>query len=172
MLARFVLLASVALLIAGCGFKLRSYELETNVQSFAITGKTRAAIVDPLRSALLQIGVEEVAPETADMVIQLLNDRGEQRSVSTAGQLSAAEYELDYAVEYELLNAEGVRLADPVWIERRRVYRVDRDNIVGSSEERTILQRELLQDLVGQLIRAMDLVSRQAAAGTQSTSGS
>jgi outer membrane lipopolysaccharide assembly protein LptE/RlpB len=51
-------------------------------------------------------------------------------------------------------------LAPPTWVERERVFRIDRDNIVGSSEEQALLERELTQDLVSQLIRAMDAVSR------------
>ena len=67
---------------------------------------------------------------------------------------------MDYRVQYQILAGDGRVLAPPTWVERQRVYRIDQGNIVGSSEEQSIVQRELLQDIVGQIVRAMDLVSR------------
>lgn len=156
------MLALLGLTLAGCGFQLRGYELDANVQSFAITGMTRAQVVAPLKRALQQAGAEEVAQSEANVVVALLDQRSERRSVSTAGQARVAEYEVDYAVQYQLLGADGTELTPSTWIERQRIYRLDRGNIVGSSEEQALLQREMLQDVVGQIVRAMDLVSRQA----------
>ena len=65
-------------------------------------------------------------------------------------------------MQYQILNGSGTVLALPLWIERQRVYRIDRGNIVGSSEEQALVQQELMQDVAGQIIRAMDLVSRSA----------
>ncbi len=155
-----VAIAAVMLLTA-CGFQLRSYNLEANVQSFAISGMQRAQVATPLRQALLQLGATEGIAAGADVVIALLDQRSERRSVSTAGQARAAEYEIDYGIQYQLLDGQGAALTDAQWIERQRIYRIDRDNIVGSSEEQNLLRREMLQDVVGQIIRAIDLVSRQ-----------
>lgn len=167
-LAGGVALLVAAFALSGCGFQLRSYDLEGNIDNFAISGQTRAQVVDPLRRTLRQLGVEEVDPGMAAMTVHILDQRSERRSVSTAGQIRAAEYEVDYALQYELLDASGASLAAPTWIERRRVYRVDRDNIVGSSEEQAILFRELMQDVVGQIVRAMNLVSRRQPAADES----
>ena len=60
------------------------------------------------------------------------------------------------------ISRNGVELVAPTWIERERVYRIDRGNIVGSSEEQSILEREMLRDVAGQIIRAMSAVSRNA----------
>ena len=150
----------VLCLVSGCGFHLRSYNLESNVESFAITGKVRARVVSMLRQNLRQLGVAEKSAGEAAVVIEILDQRNQRRSVSTAGRARTAEYEVDYGLHYQILDAAGLILAPPTWIERQRIYRVDRDNIVGSSEEQSILQRELMQDIAGQIIRAMDLVSR------------
>ena len=82
-----------------------------------------------------------------------------------AGSARAAEYETSLAVRYRILGAGSEELAPATWIERQRVYRIDRDNIVGSSEEQALLEAELMQDMVGQIIRAMEAVSRNANAG-------
>lgn len=148
------------LALAGCGFHLRSYNFEGAVDSFAITGQMRAQVVAPLRRNLRQIGVAEKPASEAALVVEILDQRNRRRSVSTAGQARAAEYEVDYGVQYQILDGTGDVLASPTWIQRQRVYTIDRGNIVGSSEEQAILQQELMQDVAGQIIRAMDLVSR------------
>lgn len=134
------------------------------MESFALTGKTRIGVAQPLRRGLKQAGVEERPDNEASIIVDLLDQRNERRSISTGGSTRAAEYEVSYAVHYRILDAAANELAAPTWIERQRVYRIDADNIVGSSEEQALLESELIQDVVGQIIRAMDAVSRNLTA--------
>ncbi len=163
--ARLLLLTAVLACLGGCGFKLRSYSFSSSVDSFAVTGKTRLPISQELRRGLSQAGVSEVAAEEAAIKIEILDQRRERRSISVAGSARAAEYETSLAVRYRILGSGPDELAPATWIERERVYRIDRDNIVGSSEEQALLERELMQDMVGQIIRAMEAVSRNVDAG-------
>ena len=163
MVAAALVLALVAG-AGGCGFKLRSYSFAGNVESFSVTGETRSLVAVPLRRALRQAGLEEVADGGGALQVQLLDQDTERRSVSTTGQTRAGEYELEYRVRYRLVSGDGEELLPATWIERRRAYRVDAGNIVGSSEEQAILSRELVQDLVAQILRSMDAVTRSAAA--------
>ena len=96
----------------------------------------------------------------AAVVIEILDERNERRSASVGGQSRAAEYEMTYAVQYRLLGSDERELAPATWVQRDRVYRIDRGNIVGSSGEQNILRTEMIQDVVGQIIRAVDAVSR------------
>ncbi|MEM9623277.1 MAG: LPS assembly lipoprotein LptE [Pseudomonadota bacterium] len=152
-----VLLMSV---LAGCGFQLRSYNFDSAVNGFALTGDTNLAVTEPLRRGLLSAGAAELAPDEAGLVVDLLDQREERRSVTSAGQARAAEYEVMYAVRYRLLGPQQEELLAPTWVERERVFRIDRDNIVGSSEEQALLRREMIQDIAGQIVRSMDAVSR------------
>jgi LPS-assembly lipoprotein len=149
-------------MLSGCGFHLRSYELDSAVESFALTGDTRARIAGPLRRAMSQAGVTEISIQDAALVIDVLDERSGRRSASIAGRARAAEYEMSYGVRFRVL-ADGTELAAPQWLWRERVYRIDRENIVGSSEEQTILEREMMQDLVSQIVRIVDTVSRNAS---------
>lgn len=153
--------AVLILTLTGCGFHLRTYNFEAAVESFAIAGDQRMLVAQPIRQGLLQAGVQEADATSAALVLELLDQRIERRSASTAGQAGAAEYEMSHAVEYRILNSAGEELSPATWVQRDRIYRVDRDNIVGSSEEQALLEAEMTQDLVGQIIRAMDAVSRQ-----------
>ena len=155
-------LAVVLLLTAGgCGFHLRSYGFGGAVDSYALVGRTNLDVASSLRRQLQQAGVDEVSPGEAALVLELLDQRRDQRSVSTTGGARAAEYETTLAVQYRVLDKTGKELVEPTWIERQRVYRIDRANIVGTSGERSILERELIDDVAGQMLRVMDTVEQQ-----------
>jgi LPS-assembly lipoprotein len=68
----------------------------------------------------------------------------------------AAEYEVAVAVRYAVTDRHGRELIPEQWLERQRVYRVDPDNILGSSEEQALLERELEADLVQQIVRSLN----------------
>lgn len=158
-LCQRVLLIALALGLTGCGFQLRSYNFEGQVESFALTGQVRSVVAQPLRRTLRQIGLSELDADQAALVVDLVDQDIERRSVSTTGQANTAEYELDYRVRYRLLSGDA-ELLPATWIERARTYRIAGDNIVGSSEEQALLERELVADLVSQIVRTMDVASR------------
>ena len=161
----------LCLLVSACGFHLRSYNFEGAVASYAIIGQSRSSIAEPLRLGLKQAGINESARNEAVLLVDLLEQRRDRRSISTAGNTRAAEYEISFAVQYRLLGADNVELTAPTWITREQVYRIDRTNIVGSSEEQAIVERELLQDVAGQIIRAMDAVSRNLPTPSNANQG-
>ena len=148
------------LTLSACGFQLRSYSFSTELDSFAVSGRSSISVAAPLRTNLRQSGLTE-DKANPNIVIELMDQRRQRRSVSTAGQARAAEYETTYAVRYRILSQDGEELLPPTWLERERVYRIDRENIVGSSEEQALLERELLQDIAGQIIRTVDIASRK-----------
>jgi len=49
----------------------------------------------------------------------------------------------------------------------QRVFRLDRDNIVGSSEEQALLLREMRTDIVERIIRSLGTVARRETDATQ-----
>jgi hypothetical protein len=93
------------------------------------------------------------------VVVELLGDRRERRSATVSGQARAAEYELIMGVRYRVRSGAGEELVADQWLERERVFRVDRDNLVGSSEEQALLEREMQAELVQQIIRSINAVA-------------
>ena len=164
--ARLGLILGV-LTLSACGFQLRSYSFSSELDSFALSGRTGISVAAPLRANLRQSGLSE-DNANPDIVIDLMDQRRQRRSVSTAGQTRAAEYETTYGVRYRILTQEGEELLPATWLERERVYRIDRENIVGSSEEQALLERELLQDIAGQIIRTVDIASRKLKSSSSS----
>lgn len=162
----FAALALAALLLGGCGFQLRSYDLEAGVDSVAVLEQGRNLLTEPLRRGLRQAGVDVVSTVEAgaDATVVLLDDRRARRSVSVGGDARVAEYELLLGVRYRLLGADGTELAPARWAEVERIFQIDRDNIVGSSEEQALLDQEMQADLVQQLLRALNAVAVAPAA--------
>jgi outer membrane lipopolysaccharide assembly protein LptE/RlpB len=99
------------------------------------------------------------------LTLDLIDERRLRRSISVSEAAVAAEYEVRVAVRYAVRAGDGAVVQEPLWVERERVYRVDRDNILGSSEERTLLEDEMRDELIRQIIRTLDVLDG-AARGT------
>ncbi len=145
-------------LASGCGFQLRTWDLEGNVETARIVANARNPLADPLGRALRTAGVEVVESSAAQLTIELLEDRSSRRSISVTNQARAAEYEARLSVRYTVSTADGEVLLSPRWVRASRVYTVDRNNLVGSSEEQALLEREMLGELVQQVIRGVNAV--------------
>ena len=154
---------------SGCGFHLRGYTLAENVGSYFIESSTDARMRGPLIQGLRLAGVESAAnARAADVVIELIDGRRERRGVSVTGAARVAEYELAIELEYLVRDGGGTELLAAQTVRVERVYRLDANNIVGSNEEQTLLERELENDLVQQVIRALNAVTRPADETTES----
>ena len=153
-------------LATGCGFHLRTWDVGTSVESAYVSADARNPLRAPLERALRQAGVTEAeGADGAEVVVELLDSRHDRRSITVSNQARAAEYETTLAVRYRVTDGQGRELVPDQWLERQRVFRVDRDNIVGSSEEQALLEREMQNDLVQQILRALNAVGAQADAG-------
>jgi LPS-assembly lipoprotein len=165
-----LLLLGIAGLVAGCGFHLRTWELDGNIETAKITSNLRNPVADPLGRALKSAGVDVVGSGDADVTIELISDRTSRRAVSVTDQARAAEYQTTLTVVYALHDGKGDPLASARSVRASRIYTVDRDNIVGSSEEQALLEREMVDDLVQQIIRGVNaVVTAPAAASTGSS---
>ncbi len=154
---------AVMLLLAGCGFHLRTWDLGTSLDSARVEASQRHALAAPLRRVLSQSGVSEADEGESQIVVKLLDQRRNRRSVSVTGQARAAEYETTLEVRYQVYGADGTELIPPRWVRSERVFRVDRDNIVGNSEEQALLEQEMQNDLIQQILRSLVAVTRTIA---------
>ena len=157
----------LAALLSGCGFHLRTWDLEGTVDTARITANVRNPVAESLKRGLQNAGVELVEnSEDADVLIELLADKRGRRSVSVTSRARAAEYETSMQVQYAIHGKDEKVLIEPRWVRASRIYQVDAVNIVGGSEEETLLEREMVNDLVQQLIRSLNAVTReQSSAG-------
>lgn len=153
---RALLLAVTVCSLAACGYHLRTWDLAGNLETARLTANERNPLTEDLSRALESAGVTLVETEDADLVIELLNDRTGRRNVAVTSQARVAEYEASLAVQYAVKDGAGKVLVQPTWVSASRVYTVDRGNPVASNQEQTLLEREMVDELVGQLMRAVN----------------
>ncbi|MGI9324352.1 MAG: LPS assembly lipoprotein LptE [Pseudomonadales bacterium] len=164
------LLGALLALVVGCGFQLRGWHIDDSVSAVFIAGAdsttdARTELGSDLRTAFGQAGVTVAKTRgEADLVVTLLDQRRQRRSVSVTGQARAAEYELSRGVFFsvdQIHDETAEILIEPRWIEVERIYRVDRNNIVGSNEEQALVERDLKNDIIQQIVRSINLVLTQ-----------
>ncbi len=139
---------------AGCGFQLRNWDLATALSSAQIEAERGVDLDVDLARALEAAGVDVVDAD-ADVVVRLTRQRDDWRSVSVTRGARTAEYELSLQVSFAVAAADGTVLAPSRVLRSERVARLDRDNLVGSSEERRLLDAEAREDLVGRMLRTL-----------------
>ncbi len=150
-------------LLSSCGFQLRTWKLDGNIESMLVTNNTSdGQIGADLERAISQTGVTLLTRadtgRTPQMQVQLEQANQNRRSISVGGDARAAEYELLLEVNYGLLDSKSVELIEPRWIRVRRVFRVNRGNLMGTNEEENILKGEMRADVVQQILRAINQV--------------
>ena len=151
----------LALAAAGCGFRLRRWDIAGTLGTVRIDADRSVDLDRDLRQALTAAGVR-VVEGAADIVVALDRQRASQRSVAVTGAARTSEYELALQVDFALADGEGEELAPARLLQSERVVRLDRDNIVGSSEEQALLRAEMRQDLIGRMLRALSALANDA----------
>lgn len=157
-----LLLAATALLAAGCGFQLRSWDFSDSDLSVRVQADPLSRMAAPLRDALRQAGaLASPSADDADLVVQIVNESRNRRVASLTAGARAAEFELTLGVQFGIRAGER-SLINPAWIRASRTFRIDRDNLAGSSEEEALIEQELKSALSQQILRSLRFASGEA----------
>lgn len=154
-LARLFLALSLLCLLPACGFALRG-----SAPAAALAGTVQLLPADP--PSALTGTVREVL-QTSGIAVQLhagqwLLQVGPETVVSRPGSVNsrarAAQYDVEMSVEIALRQGERTAFG-PLRIATQRSYYEDLSTIAGSSEEVTLLQQEMRQELAQQVLRRL-----------------
>ena len=155
-----VLLAAFA--VSSCGFQLRNWDLGSEYESIGLRTVGQQPIAPSLERALRQTGIAFVpAASKPELLVELLDSRENLRTATVGVNARTAEFELTSGVNFVIKDAAGKALSQPRWANSRRVFQLDRGNLVGSNEEQTLLRREMQGDLVEQVMRALSAITRE-----------
>ncbi len=144
-----------ALLTAGCGFQLRSWDFSDADLSVGVQADGLSRMAAPLRDALRQAGaLASASADDADLVVQIVNESRSRRVASLTAGSRAAEFELTWGVQFGIRAGEK-SLIEPAWIRASRTFSIDRDNLAGSSEEEALIEQELKDALSQQILRSL-----------------
>ena len=158
-----VIVAVLALAVAGCGFHLRG-EASYTFSTIIVNAPGAPALAAELRRALDATGSAKVVDDakSAQVIldIPLVVDDKEVLSLSGAG--SVQEYLLVKRVGFRLHDADGSDWLPPGELSVRRTYTFNESEVLarGTQEER--LLKEMQTDAVQQLIRRMQAAKKPA----------
>ncbi len=152
----------LVLLLSACGFHLRgSVELPPMLERPHVVGDAFSLLVRELESLLLQSGATLVRqPKEASAIVRILSETPTRRVLSVGSTGKAAEYELHYAVNYQLENPQGEVLQGPSTLSTRRTYLFDESQVLGKSGEEETLREDMQRDLARRLLQQLSITGQ------------
>lgn len=143
----------LALALGSCGYRLQgTVDLPDNMNKVYLqgaSGQLRNYFTKTLRSTPARL-VE--SPAQAGLVINTLNEKLDRRVLSLSSTGKANEFELNYQLEYELLDSQGAVLARNQSIEIVREYYNDQEAIIAQANEEHIIVAEMYKQAVRSIL--------------------
>ena len=159
-------------LLTACGFQLRgaaTYPFTSvfvqrpttyGVGTASIAGAV-APVVPDVISALTNNGVQIKAKiEDADFAIRFLQVFFDKRVLSLSGGGRAREFELEYRVRYEFVDAKGRAWGESGEITIRRDFSFAESQALAKEGEERQLIRDMQLDAAAQILRRLQAVKR------------
>jgi LPS-assembly lipoprotein len=167
--ANVVLLTVAVATMTACGFQLRgagSYEFKSvHVQAptSAALGGPGAPVVPDVIEGLTRSGVQ-VKPkvEEADFSIRFLQVTFDKRVLSLSGSGRAREFELEYRILYEFVDARQKAWGEPGEITIRRDFSFSESQALAKEAEERQLIRDMQLDAAAQILRRLQSLKRPA----------
>lgn len=170
MTRRSALAAMLLMPMAGCGFRLRTWDVSAGFRSVRIDADRSVDVQRDLRRLLEAAGIRIATgtADAADVTIRLAEQRLQRRSVGVTSGGRTAEYEISLRVMFSAAAGAGEGAGEELLPARElrveQVARLDRDNLSGSREEQAIMERELRRELLLRILRALESASAAAPA--------
>ena len=169
---RTAALFAIATTLTACGFQLRgaaSYPFASvfvqrpaafGVGTINVAGAA-APVVPDVVAGLTQNGVQiETKIADADFAIRFVQVFFDKRVLSLSGGGRAREFELEYRVRYEFVDAKGRDWGEPGEITIRRDFSFAESQALAKEGEERQLIRDMQLDAAAQILRRLQAVKR------------
>lgn len=158
-----VSMLSAALVLSGCGFKLRG-QAALPFESIYIDTPGFSYLASELRRAIQSGSKTRVAGrlDDAEVVLRITREQQERHvlALSTAGRVR--EFELRYFLAYRLLDRNGNDIVPPSEIVLRRDMTYDDTQVLAKESEEALLYEDMKTDAVQQVLRRLSFVQLSA----------
>jgi LPS-assembly lipoprotein len=163
-------IASVALAtLAGCGFQLRGAanlpftSVYVQAPVSAALGGPGAPVVPDVIEGLVKSGIQLKSKiEDADFSVRFLQVTFDKRVLSLSGSGRAREFELEYRIRYEFVDARQKLWGEPGEITIRRDFSYSESQALAKEAEERQLIRDMQLDGASQVLRRLQAVRRPA----------
>lgn len=157
---RSLLLATPALVLAACGFRLRGVP-QFAFRSLFITAPAGSLLALELRRTLEAAGgslvvlTDPAALPKADAVFELLSEQQERSVVGLSASGQARELEVRLRIRFRLRRQDGTELIAPTEILQQRELSYNETIALAKEAEEALLYRNMRSDVVQQLLRRL-----------------
>lgn len=140
--------------LTACGFKLRgAFELPAELQKIYVVGSQSSYLVRGLNEMLTYSAEVVKNRADADAVLTIKKEESENRTLSVDSRGKVRESEMQYAVIYSLVMADGKILLDNEALLLVRDFINDENDIIGRTNESAVIARDLKRDAAQQILR-------------------
>lgn len=161
---RRLLLAGLALGLAGCGFRLRGQQtmaLRTVYLAVPPNSPVGAEIARNLRASGDVTLVNE--RKQAQGIVELLGETRDRQVLAVNAQGRAREFTLILATRFRVVAPDGTELLAPTTLSARRDISINDADILAREQEEGLLYRDMQSDIVRQMINRIAAIRPDAA---------
>lgn len=157
LLRNFSCLLALTIMLGACGFQIRGMA-DLAFKKLYMQGNT-TGITRDLRIALETNGVELVEnAETAELLLEVVNEAYEKRILSLSGTGVVREFELNYQINFRTRDP-----VSPIWspvqsVQSRRDFSYNDSALLGKADEENMLNADMRKDAVRELIRRLTAI--------------
>ncbi len=152
----FLLLIS-SLVLSACGFQLRGASNLT-FKTMHIQGASLSISRELVRNVKANNIVLTDSAQSADLLLELINESNSKRIQSLGGTGVVREFELYYQVSFRTREPSNPQW-DPVQtIQMRRDYSYNDDVVLGKAEEEARLNQDMHSNAVREIIRRLSAI--------------
>jgi len=142
----------IATALTGCGFQLRdNYQLPAAMQTVSIEAPAFSEFGQVLERRLSLAGARIESAQQTRLVIEILDDTLDRRTLSLSQSGQVAEYEMIYTVYYQLI--EQGEISAQQQVEVYRDYQDDPNFALAKTREREVLVQEMREEAARLLLR-------------------
>ena len=151
---------ALALVLAGCGFRLRG-TAEVPFETLYLPSATSGIALDLKRN--IQAGTKARVvddPSKADAVLQFTEETRQKEILSLTGTGRVREFQLRYRVAFRVHDGKGAEYVPPNTIQLTRDVTFNDAEILAKEQEEQLLFRDMQIDMVQQILRRLAAAKR------------
>ena len=146
----------ILLMLSACGYHLRgAIDLPEALKKMYVQGASRKLMTAIDRTFRTTEGKLVSTPEQAGMILNVLDEYYQRRTISLSSTGYSNEYELVYRLTFDLMDSEGGKLVSNQTIEvMRSYYNAQRsETLLSKDNEEIVIRQELYEEAVRSVIQ-------------------